>query len=288
MKPAQFTYEAPQTLEVALASLAQHGNDAKVIAGGQSLAPMMNMRLAQPAHLIDIGRIARLDFVREEAGRLVIGALVRHADVAHDPQVRALCPMLAHAAGTIGHYAIRQRGTIGGSLAHADPAAQFPLVAIALDAEIEVASEARRRTIPATEFFLSIFSTALKPEELVVAVSFPIPAEKCGWGFRHFARRAGDFAIASVAARIYRAPDGSVSKMDLAVGGVASTPQKLSPKILLTAGGSVDAGWVARIAAAASDAARYEDSEQFSVEYLRDLVAALAYDALQDALERTQ
>jgi len=115
MKPARFTYEAPQTLEAALASLAQHGDDAKVIAGGQSLAPMMNMRLAQPARLIDIGRIARLDFVRAEADRLVIGALVRHADVARHPQVRALCPMLAHAAGTIGHYAIRQRGTIGGS-----------------------------------------------------------------------------------------------------------------------------------------------------------------------------
>ncbi len=149
MKPARFSYEKPRTLDEALASLAARRDGAKIIAGGQSLAPMLNMRLAQPGHLIDINGLAGLDEIRMEDQRLVVGALVSHANLARNDYARRVCPLLAHAAATIGHYVIRERGTIGGSLAHADPAAQLPLVAIALDAEMELVSTRRRRTIVA-------------------------------------------------------------------------------------------------------------------------------------------
>src|SRR5262249_27032376 len=176
-------------------SLAARRDSAKIIAGGQSLAPLLNMRLAQPGHLIDINDLRGLDEVRVCDQHLAVGALVRFAALARDDQARRGCPLLAHASATIGHYAIRERGTIGGSLAHADPAAQLPLVAIALDAEMELASTRRRRTVAACDFFRSIFTTAIEPDELLVAARFPLTQPRDTWGFRLFARRAGGFAI---------------------------------------------------------------------------------------------
>src|SRR5579871_1043451 len=198
MKPARFSYEAPTSIADTLAALAARGADAKIIAGGQSLAPMMNMRIAQPGHLIDINRVAGLDQIRLEGDYLICGALMRHADLARHVLAWTHAPMLAHAAGTIGHYAIRQRGTLGGSLAHADPAAQLPLAAVTLDATIEIASTSGGRLIAARDFFASIFTTVLEPHELIVAVHVPIARAGEGWGFRLFTRRAGDFALALV------------------------------------------------------------------------------------------
>jgi carbon-monoxide dehydrogenase medium subunit len=281
VKPARFSYEAPTTVAGVLAALAARGDTAKIIAGGQSLAPMMNMRIAQPGHLIDINRVADLGTVRLEQDHLVCGALVRHADLARHELVRTHAPMLAHAAQTIGHYAIRQRGTLGGSLAHADPAAQLPLVAVALDASIEIAAEAGHRTVPATEFFSSIFTTALEPHELLVAVRVPV-GRPCGWGFRLFTRRAGDFALVLVACSLTRAPDG-VADIRLAVGGIGPTPVRLDNAI---ESGNGDAGWIARSARAVAVAAPIEENERISVAYRRELVEALVHDALADAVER--
>jgi aerobic carbon-monoxide dehydrogenase medium subunit len=280
VKPARFSYEAPTTVAGVLAALAAH-SEAKIIAGGQSLAPMMNMRIAQPAHLVDISRVADLAHIRVEQDRLVCGALVRHADLARHELVRTHAPMLAYAAQTIGHYAIRQRGTLGGSLAHADPAAQLPLVAIALEATIEVTGEARRRTVPATEFISSIFTTVLEPQELLVAAHFPIGPPR-GWGFRLFNRRAGDFALALVACSLARTRAG-VADIRVAVGGIGPTPVRLDNAV---EAGNGDAAWIARSARAVAAAAPIEENERSPVAYRRELVEALAHDALADAVGR--
>jgi aerobic carbon-monoxide dehydrogenase medium subunit len=288
MKPARFSYEAPATLAGALATLAVRREAAKVIAGGQSLAPMMNMRLAQPAHLIDINGLAELAQLRLEHDRLVVGALVRHADLARNALVRAHAPMLAHAAGTIGHYAIRQRGTIGGSLAHADPAAQLPLAATALDAMVEVASERGRRLVPATEFFVSIFTTVLAPDELLAAVHIPLPLPREGWGFRLFTRRTGDFALVSVAVTLAPRSDGTLGRLRLAAGGIGPTPVRLDAAVRSNGGDVREPAWAQRVAGVASAAARIEESERVSVDYRRELLALLTREALADAVEGTR
>ncbi len=173
MKPARFSYAAPTSMSEALALLAE-SDDARVIAGGQSLAPMMNMRLAQPELLVDINRIDGLSGVGLDAGSLVIGAMTRHAGLAGNALVKAHAPVLAYAAGTIGHYAIRQRGTIGGSLAHADPAAQLPLVCMLLDARIDATSSEGARTIEAADLFETLFTTTLEPSEMITSISVPL------------------------------------------------------------------------------------------------------------------
>lgn len=286
MKPARFSYEAPTTVAETLAALAARGEDAKLIAGGQSLAPMMNMRLAQPAHLIDINGVAELAGIAREGDRLRIGALVRHATLARDATVRAAAPLLAAAAATIGHYAVRTRGTLGGSLAHADPAAQLPLVCVTLDAELEACSARGVRRLAATDFFQSIFTTALASDELLAAVRLPVAAPGDGWSFRLLARRAGDFALVAVAATLRRRPDGLVGDVRLGIGGIASVPARLERA--LPAGLDPGApGWAAAAAAAVAAAAEIEESERVSADYRRELVAALTEDALAEAWGRT-
>ena len=286
MKPARFSYEAPTTVAGALAALAARGDEAKIIAGGQSLAPMLNMRLAQPGHLIDINGLAELEAIRVEASHLVIGALTRHAELARHALVNECAPMLAHAASTIGHYAIRQRGTIGGSLAHADPAAQLPMVALALDASMEIACAEGRRLVPAAEFFVSIFTTALQPDELLTAVHIPLPVShkdrREGWGFRLFARRAGDFALVLVACRLVET-GGRIACPRLAIGGIGPTPVRAEDAVTP---GTGDSKWIACAAGGVAAAAGIEENERISGEFRRELLAACTKDALGDAMER--
>jgi carbon-monoxide dehydrogenase medium subunit len=288
MKPGRFSYEAPETIEAALASLASRGDDAKVVAGGQSLAPMLNMRLARPEHLIDINGLKELGEIRLDGGRLTIGAMVRHAALGKSELIRRHCPMLAHAAETIGHYAIRQRGTLGGSLAHADPAAQLPLAALVLDAEIEIWSAAGKRTVPAREFFVSIFTTVINPDELVVAVHVPATNPRDGWGFRLFNRRAGDFAIVSVAATLRRADDGAIQGLRLAIGGIGPIPVRVETLVAGEIASQMSRDWSATIAAVVSNAVEIEDNERTPVNFRRELVAALTRDALDQALENAR
>jgi carbon-monoxide dehydrogenase medium subunit len=288
MKPGRFSYEAPASLDAALKSLAAWRDDAKIIAGGQSLAPMLNMRLARPDHLIDINGLADLGRVAVDGDRLSIGALVRHHQLGYHELVTQHCPMLAHAAETIGHYAIRQRGTIGGSLAHADPAAQLPLAALTLDAELELRTATARRTVLADAFFVSIFTTAIKPDELLVAVRLPVRQPREGWGFRLFARRAGDFAIVSVAATLGRGEGAVIERLRLAIGGIGPVPvraEHLVPVELVTA---LSAGWSARVAAAVAAAVEIEDNERTPVVFRRELVESLTRDVLDEALERAR
>ena len=175
MKPAPFTYHRPGDLDAALAMLARLGPAAKPLAGGQSLGPMMNMRLARPDHVVDLNDLLELDYVRVSDGAVEIGAMTRHHRVATDPEIARSLPILAEAARGIGHYAIRQRGTLGGSLVHADPAAQYPLIAVLLDAEIVVRSARGTRLVAAADFIQSIMTVDLAPDELVTAIRFPRP-----------------------------------------------------------------------------------------------------------------
>lgn len=281
MKPARFSYAAPTSLSEALDILASE-DDARVIAGGQSLVPMMNMRLAQPEWLVDINGLAELSGVRQNGDMLVVGALTRHADLAADRLVRQHCPVLAHAAGTIGHYAIRQRGTFGGSLAHADPAAQLPLACVLLDARIEAMSSHGRRMIEASAFFEAVFTTVLEPDELVTAIHLPVMRVGEMWGFRLFSRRAGDFSEASAAATLARNAHGSVLR--LALGAVASIPVRAEE--LVSTIEPDDDGWAARAAAEVAAAAEVEENARIPVEYRREVLQALVEDVLRDVAGR--
>jgi carbon-monoxide dehydrogenase medium subunit len=286
MKPCAFNYHRPASLDAALALLAEHGDDAKAIAGGQSLAPMMNLRLAQPAELVDLGDLQGMDQLREADGWIEIGALLRHQQLADSELLRRRCPLLAEAAQGIGHYAIRQRGTLGGSLAHADPAAQLPLVAVALGAQLELASRRGRRVVPASEFFVSVMTTALEPDELLVAARFPALAPGEGTAFRVFSRRHGDFAIVSVAASV-QVNGGRVARLRLAIGGVEAVAVHLDELAAQQSGRNADAGWIDDVAAKAAGAVQPEDNERIPALYRRELTETLVARALTAALQRS-
>lgn len=285
VKPAPFAYEVVETLAQALAALDAHGADAKLVAGGQSLAPMMNMRLAQPSSLIDINPIKDLAYVREEVGCLAIGALTRHHDLSRDHLVRAHCPVLAEAAGTIGYYAIRQRGTLGGSLVQADPAAQLPLIAVLLDADIELASRTGTRLVSASEFFVSVLTTTIEPNEILTAVRFPKVAPGEGSGFAMFARVAGDYAVASAAATLLRDAGGAIARLRLAVGSIGPTASRIDTAE--AAGVMPSADWIQSFAAATARELEIEDTPKISAEYRRELAAAMIEDALAAAAKRS-
>jgi carbon-monoxide dehydrogenase medium subunit len=219
VRPAPFEYFAPRTVEEALDLLARHGDEAKLLAGGQSLVPMMNMRLVRPAVVVDLNRVAALGAMREDGGRLHLGALVRQHALERDGRVAAAAPLLAEAAPLIGHLQTRARGTIGGSLAHADPAAELPVVAVAHAGEVVAHGPHGERRIPLAEFFLGYLETALGPDEVLVAVELERPPEGSGVGFHEEAQRVDDFALACAAAVV--APDGHAR---VVVGGVGDRP----------------------------------------------------------------
>lgn len=225
MKPAPFAYESPTTLEAALRALANHGDDAKVLAGGQSLIPVMNFRLARPAVLIDLNRLPGLDFIeRHASGALRIGALTRQSRIERDPLVAELSPLLAEAVPYIAHPQIRNRGTVGGTLAHADPAAELPAVAVALGARLRLESPRGDRWLAADDFFQGLFATALAADELLVEVELPAPPPRSGSAFMEIARRHGDYALAGVAATVTLDAGGACIGSALVVLGVGDRP----------------------------------------------------------------
>ncbi len=224
MKPAPFQYLTPQNLAEAIRLLAEHGDEAKVIAGGQSLVPMMAFRLATPSVLIDLNRVTELDYVRRDGDTLVLGALTRHRAVQDLAWARGRCAVLAEGVDLIGHPAIRNRGTVGGSLAHADPAAEWPALLLALDGEVDAVGPGGRRTIAAPDLFVTYFTTSLASDEVLAEVRLPLPnGGRVGSSFVELARRHGDFAIAGVAALMKLAADGSVADASIALIGVRDT-----------------------------------------------------------------
>lgn len=223
MKPAAFQYHRPRKIDEALSLLEEVGEDGKILAGGQSLMPLMNFRLAQPAHLIDINFIEGMDYIRRENGYLKVGCLVRQARLLNDPLVKLHCPLLADACEYVGYTQTRNRGTLCGSLAHADPAAELPAVLLALDGVLTVRNVTTTRNIAARDFFRSYLTTALTSGEMILEVSLPEIPEGSGWAFLEFARRFGDFAIVGVAALIVAEKD-EISGARIALIGVGEKP----------------------------------------------------------------
>jgi carbon-monoxide dehydrogenase medium subunit len=224
VKPAQFQYHAPGTVAEAVDLLANLGEDAKVLAGGQSLIPMLALRLTAFDHLIDIGRVDEMKGIDRDDGVLRVGAGTTEAEVGSCPTAGSSVPLLARATPLIGHFQIRNRGTLGGSVAHADPAAEYPAVALALDAGMETVSPRGRRSIRAGDFFQGLWTTSLEPDELLVAVSFPVWSGRTGFAIEEIARRHGDFAIAGAAVGVELDTDDRIRRCGLALIGLGPTP----------------------------------------------------------------
>ena len=280
MKPAPFRYARPATAAEAVALLASSPGEAKLLAGGQSLVPLLNMRLVRPAVLVDLNGARELERIEPAPrGGLVLGALVRHADLATAPAVRERAPLLAEAARHVGHTAIRNRGTLGGSLAHADPAAELPAALLALDATLGLLGPRGMRRVAVADFFRGLLATALAEDELLAEVA--VPAAPRGWGFGEIARRPGDFALAGVAAALDA--DGHARVVGF---GVADRPVRLRAAEALAAAAPRDETMPARAgAAAASDCAPAGDVHA-SAEYRRHLATVLTEDALRAAVGR--
>lgn len=224
MKPAPFEYVAAESVEEALAALQQNNPDGKILAGGQSLLPLLNLRLTKPKLLVDLNGISGLDGIHETPEGLAIGAMTRQSKLEHSLLVRQRCPLLAEAIRYIGHVAIRHRGTIGGSLAHADPAAELPALALALDAKFAIAGRGTDRVISAEEFFLDFLTTALAPDEILRQIVFPIIRPSSGYALEEIARRHGDFAIAGVVVIVDLDDAGKIAEARVALFGLAPTP----------------------------------------------------------------
>ena len=288
MKPAPFRYARPSTLAEAIAMLADAPDERKLLAGGQSLVPMLNMRLVRPAVLVDVNRLPELTGITPTpAGGLRIGALTRHAELAASPLVRRRSPLLAEAARHVGHAAIRNQGTLGGSLAHADPAAELPAALVGLDARVSVTGPRGARDIAADAFFRGLLTTALETDEVLTAVELPAPPPS-GWGFAEIARRPGDFALAGVAAAVRIAP-GSSARVEAArlVGfGLGDRPRRLSGAERLLTGVILDAEAAARAGAAAAPDCDPPSDVHGSAEYRRHLATVLTERALLQAAAR--
>ncbi len=280
MKPAPFRYARPRHLADAVGLLAAGDHDVKILAGGQSLVPMLNLRLVRPAVLVDLNGVPGLDGITATpAGGLAIGTLVRHSALAETPLVILRAPLLAEAARHVGHAAIRHRGTLGGSLAHADPAAELPAALVALDAEFVLHGPRGDRTVAASRFFLGLMTTALAPDEILTEIR--IPPQGPGWGFAEVVRRAGDFALAGVAAHLGR-PSGSSARFESArlVGfGASDRPVRFIAAEDTLRNGTLDP-------AAAAEACDPPDDVHASADYRRHLVAVLVEDAVRQAFGR--
>jgi carbon-monoxide dehydrogenase medium subunit len=284
VKPAPFDYVAPATLEEALDALARGGDDAKILAGGQSLVPMLNMRLARPRLVIDLNGVRGLDALRAEGDRLVVGALVRQR--ALERWAAARSPLLAEALRAIGHLAIRTRGTVAGSIAHADPAAELPAVLLACDGVVVARSVRGERVIPAADFFLGPLTTALAGDEIVTEARFALPGAGAGWGFAEVARRHGDFALAGAVAVVSRAGAGPVRAARLALFGVDGTPVLSAPAAQGLEGHDPKPARVQDAARAAAAALSPTSDLHASADYRRRAAAVLAERVLAAAVER--
>ncbi|TDC97939.1 FAD binding domain-containing protein [Actinomadura sp. 7K507] len=254
MKPPPFGYHAPAAADEAVALLADLGEDAKAIAGGQSLVPMLAMRLATPEHLVDLGRVSGLRGIERRDGSLRIGAGITQTAIQRSAEVARDVPLLARATPLIGHFQIRNRGTIGGSIAHADAAAEYPAVALALDARMEILSPRGPRTVPAGRFFTGLWSTDLAEDELLTGVAFPVRGARSGFAIEEFARRGGDFAVAGAAVAVELDAAGRVTRCGIGLFGLGQSavraPQA-EDALIGSAGADADPGEVGQAAVSA-------------------------------------
>jgi CO/xanthine dehydrogenase FAD-binding subunit len=288
VKPPSFRYLAPQSVDETLGLLEKHGDDAKLLAGGQSLVPMMNLRLAQPAVLIDLNRLADLGGVQAWDGGLSIGALARQSALERADLVRERLPILAETARLVGHPAIRHRGTVGGSIAHADPAAELPAAMLALEASFVARSASGERTIPAAEFFAGYFSTALEPNELLTEIRVPGLPAGTGAAFLELSRRSGDFAVCGALALVTLSSTGTCDRVRLALCGVGPGPVR--PRAVEDAlqGQQPTAEALAAAAQQASSEVDPPSDIHGSAAYRRKMAVVMTRRALALAAERVQ
>ncbi|VDC24954.1 FAD binding domain-containing protein [Pseudogemmobacter humi] len=284
MKPASFSYHKPGSVSAALALLAQFGEEGKIIAGGQSLVPSMNFRLARPETLIDINHIAEIQGVSDQGDHLEIGAVTRHATFHHPVSPCPLGRMLTKVVANIAHYPIRQRGTFGGSLSHADPASEWCLVAVTMGAEMEIHGPAGARRVPAAQFFRGTFTTAVGRDELLARIRLPKLPEGWGTGFYEFSRRKGDFALAMALAAL-KVEGGTIRAARLGLGAVGAHPQRLEALEAELTGQPATPQTFAAIGARAQTMVTPSGDIHGSAEYRRELAATVIARALTRAAE---
>ena len=285
MKPPRFDYHAPESLDEALDLLADSGPDARILAGGQSLVPVLNFRLARPRALIDINRVAQLSGIEDAGDRLVIGATTRQRAIETSEAVARAAPLLHEATGYVAHLPIRTRGTIGGSIANADPAAEDPAVAAALEAVMVCRSRRGERRIAAAGFFVDVLTTALEADEMLVAIEFPKISENAGAGFAEISRRDGDFALAGVAAQIALS-NGRVSDARISACGVGPAPIRFREAEEIVLDSACEPAAVGAAAEAVAAAADPHGDVHASAAYRRQLAAAMTRRALESACAR--
>ncbi len=288
MKPSAFDYYAPDSLEEALGLLAEYGGDAKPLAGGQSLIPAMNFRVLQSALLVDLNRLSVLDGIREADGELRIGAMTRQRRIERDPLVAQLAPLLRETMPYIAHPQIRNRGTLGGSLVHADPAAELPVIATALNARMRVQSAKGERWLAAQDFFLDLFTTALQPDELLVEIAFPPLPSGAGWSFMEFARRHGDYALIGVAAWIALDDHGICRDARLVYLNAGNGPIDARAAAQLLPGREISGEAIEAVATAADREIHPTGNVHCSPAYQRHLARTLTRRTLQQADARAK
>jgi carbon-monoxide dehydrogenase medium subunit len=286
MIPAPFEYHAPKTLEEALRLMERHGDEARLLAGGHSLLPLMKLRLASPRYLVDLGRLKGLSYIREENGRIAIGALTTHSEIEHSSLLAAKCPLLAETAAHIGDLQVRNRGTIGGSLAHADPASDYPAALLALDGEIVAATTADARSIPAGEFFVDMMTTQLRPGEILTQVRVPSRGPRTGVAYAKLHQPASGFAIVGVAARVTLGKGGTIEQAAVGVTGLGPKPFRATAVERALAGKAASPRLIANAARRAADGIEPLSDLHASGEYRREMAGVFARRAIERALAR--
>lgn len=288
MIPAEFEYARPKDVGEVLRILGERGGDAKVLSGGYSLLPLLKLRLATPALVVDIGHVAGLDGIEERDGALRIGSRVTHARLAADAMIAARYPVLHEAAGGIGDPQVRNWGTIGGSCAHADPSSDWPAVLIATRASLVCRSTKGERTIAARDFFLDSFQTAIEPDELLVEIRIPTPAPGTASAYRKLERRAGDFATVGVAVQLHLGADGRIDQAGIGLTAVAETPFAATKAESQLVGAHPEPAMFRQAAEAAAEQSRPAEDRHGPVEYKRAMAAEMTRRALTAAAARLQ
>jgi aerobic carbon-monoxide dehydrogenase medium subunit len=286
MIPEPFEYHAPKSLADAARLVGQFGADGKVLAGGHSLVPLMKLRLAAPKHLIDITGVAELNYIREEGDRLHIGGLTSHYQLESSELLKAKCPLLPETAREIGDAQVRNRGTIGGSLAHADPAADWPAAIVALDAEIVAVGARGERLIPASQFFVDMLATALQPDEILTAIRVPMLPARSGEAYVKLHHPASGFAVVGVAARVTLDEKGSIAGIGVGVTGIGPKAYRAVAVEAALRGKSPSAKRLAEACAHAADGIEVNEDLFASADYRRNLARVYASRAIEKAIER--
>jgi len=286
MKPAPFVYFDPESIEEALDLLHQHGDEVTILAGGQSLGPLLNMRLSTPQIIVDINRVTDLQYYKSDDTGLKIGAMTRQSTLEDDSNIKEIQPLLAASIPYIGHRSIRNRGTVGGSVAHADPAAEWPAIMLTLDGTVLIRNSTSSRTVDASDFYISALTTDLKPDEMLAEIQIPSWSKTSGWSFVEFSRRHGDFAVLGVATQL-TTENGQCTKSRIAIIGGDSIPIRTSKAESMLSGETISDELLKEVAEQASKEINPSSDMHASAEYRRHLTSVLVSTALRKAADRS-